>query len=89
MDITFTEITKARSEELLLNMDNNEVEEEKAETPEKIIKYVGATQDNQWWEKITVEEDPKQTTDEIYRILVEKMGIFRWQTPQYVHICCI
>ena len=41
--------------------------------------YVGKTEDEEWLRKITPEENDGETSEEIYRRLVENIGIFRWQ----------
>ena len=42
------------------------------------LTYVGKREDEDWFRKITL-NDPPQTHQEIYRRLVENIGIFRWQ----------
>ena len=42
--------------------------------------YIGKDEDDAWWEEVS----PKQTEGEIYSILIENIGIFRWQNAQYV-----
>ena len=50
--------------------------------------YVGKKEDDLWWEDVKIPAKPgdktDQSNDEIYRSLVDNMGIFRWQNPQYV-----
>ena len=55
----------------------------------KSSKYVGQKEDEQWWKdvKIDEEEAKKQTDKQIYRILVDKMGVFRWQNAQFCFFC--
>eukprot|EP01084_Bolivina_argentea_P297702 512922_1 len=60
------------------------VSEKKKEELENELKtksfYVGEKEDNKWWEG--VEPDKQQKEEDIYRILVEKMGAFRWQNAR-------
>ena len=48
-------------------------------------KYVGKKQDHLWWEDVKTGKYEHQSSSEIYRILVENMGVFRWQNPQLIH----
>ena len=41
--------------------------------------YVGKREDEEWLRKITPDENDGQTPEQIYRHLVENIGIFRWQ----------
>ena len=50
----------------------------------KAQKYVGQKEDEAWWKSVEIDpEKAKQQTDkQIYRILVQNMGVFRWQSAQ-------
>ena len=45
--------------------------------------YVGEGEGDKWWKAVESDEKSNQTEDDIYRILVNNTGVFRWQTPQY------
>ena len=44
--------------------------------PAKGTRYVGANEDERWWEDVDEKTDKKT----IYNKLVENMGVFRWQS---------
>ena len=45
--------------------------------------YVGQKEDDRWWQAV-LPNDADQSDGKIYKRLLKKMEIFRWQTPQYV-----
>ena len=53
--------------------------------------YVGKREDDLWFSKVDpkLKNESSQTDADVYRILVDNMGIFRWQNPQYVCKICI
>eukprot|EP01084_Bolivina_argentea_P288190 494619_1 len=58
----------------------SEINENKSDADETSVtkkSYVGKREDNLWWHDVTGAKKQEQ----IYRILVEKMGVFRWQNP--------
>eukprot|EP01084_Bolivina_argentea_P297706 512933_1 len=42
--------------------------------------YIGKKEDDEWWNHIPPDNKPVDT-QQIYRELVKKMGVFRWQNP--------
>eukprot|EP01083_Nonionella_stella_P114533 338747_1 len=42
--------------------------------------YVGEKEDGTWWSGVTPVRDGQNALD-IYRVLVQNMGVFRWQNP--------
>eukprot|EP01083_Nonionella_stella_P152390 488390_1 len=57
-------------------------ETEPPSSPINKIKYIGKKQDDKWWEDANWDtEYNKEKNDQIYRKLVENMGVFRWQNP--------
>ena len=63
--------------------DEDDSEEEKGASDPKKEAYVGKKEDDLWWEDVEIGDDTKQSQADIYRILVDNMGTFRWQNPQY------
>ena len=75
----------------------SEEREEREEREENELKenpptntYIGDKEDDLWWKEVKPElpgiDEQTQTYAEIYRILVDNMGIFRWQNPQFVYL---
>ena len=42
--------------------------------------YIGKNEDDRWWKDIDQKKDEK----DVYSTLIKNIGIFRWQTAQYV-----
>eukprot|EP01084_Bolivina_argentea_P018122 33788_1 len=55
----------------------NKIQDAKLKTGKK---YIGKKEDDNWWDHINP-NDEKQDDEQIYRQLIEKMGVFRWQNP--------
>ena len=72
-------------EESKYDSDDEDSSTNKTQTKSNPSTYVGKKEDEDWWRKITPIKDD-QTPEEMYRLLVENMGIYRWQNAQYVHI---
>ena len=70
-----------------VDIDPVEDVKEDAMENEKKAMYIGLKEDEEWWGHVAPNDDDQKDED-IYRGLVEKMGVFRWQNPQYVSIFC-
>merc|ERR1711933_389058 len=60
--------------------DEKSVETKNSENKPKTTTYAGKKEDEMWLRNVTPNKDD-QTEQEMYKLLVSNMGVFRWQNP--------